>query len=208
MKKIRYCILLFTIVWISFLNVWFMHILELSITEPKRSRKLDAVSLELHVFPIPTSSLHKQYKIYYEDSFHARRSFGGERVHEGCDLIASTQQRDLYPVLSMTDGVVSNIGYLKLGGYRIGITSKSGHYYYYAHLASYANAFSIGQKICAGEILGFMGDSGYGVEPGTVGQMPVHLHVGIYSVTKHGMKAINPYPYLLELEDKKIELSY
>lgn len=208
MKKFRYCILPLMILWISFLNVWFLQILKQSVTAPKENKKLDAVSLELKVFPIPTSSLHNDYKIYYEDSFHAKRSFGGERVHEGCDLIASKQQRDLYPVLSMTDGIVSNVGYLNLGGYRIGITSESDHYYYYAHLASYASAFTIGQRVCAGEILGFMGDTGYGIEPGTTGQMPVHLHVGIYTNTKDGLKAINPYPYLLKLEDRKLELSY
>lgn len=37
-----------------------------------------------------------------------------------------------------------------------------------------------GDQVQAGEMLGFMGDSGYG-EEGTTGQFPVHLHLGIYA---------------------------
>ena len=36
-----------------------------------------------------------------------------------------------------------------------------------------------GKTVKAGELLGYMGDSGYGKE-GTVGKFPVHLHFGIY----------------------------
>lgn len=36
-----------------------------------------------------------------------------------------------------------------------------------------------GDQVRAGDLLGYMGDSGYGPE-GTTGQFPVHLHVGIY----------------------------
>ncbi len=47
-----------------------------------------------------------------------------KRGHEGIDIMALKNQRGLYPVLSMTDGVITNLGWLEQGGYRIGITAK------------------------------------------------------------------------------------
>ena len=44
-------------------------------------------------------------------------------------------ERGLFPVLSMTDGVVEKKGWLPQGGYRLGIRSDGGIYYYYAHLS-------------------------------------------------------------------------
>ncbi len=64
----------------------------------------------------------------------------------------------------MTDGMVEKIGWLPLGGYRIGVRSPGGGYFYYAHLSSYAENFCEGDQVKAGEILGFLGDTGYGEE--------------------------------------------
>ena len=58
------------------------------------------------------------------------------------------------------------------------------------------------------EKIGFAGDSGYGTE-GTTGQFTVHLHVGIYihhNTDKE--EAINPYPYLKQLEQHRIYADY
>ena len=67
------------------------------------------------------------------------------------------------PVVSMTDGTITNLGWTEKGGYRIGVTSDSGTYYYYAHLHSFGNK-KRGDTVIAGEVIGFMGDSGYGEE--------------------------------------------
>ena len=104
------------------------------------------------------------------------RSYGGKRLHEGTDLMPPKNQRDTFAVVSVCDGVVEKIGWLELGGYRIGIRSKTGTYFYYAHLSSYAEGMKQGKTVKAGELLGYMGDSGYGKE-GTVGKFPVHLHL-------------------------------
>ena len=66
-----------------------------------------------------------------------------------------------YPVVSMTDGVVTEKGWLEKGGWRIGITAPTGAYFYYAHLDSYAE-LEKGDPVKAGDLLGYMGDSGYG----------------------------------------------
>ena len=94
------------------------------------------------------------------------------------------------------------IGWLPLGGYRIGVRSVSGGYFYYAHLSSYEEAISLGKRVSAGDILGFMGNTGYG-EEGTSGMFPVHLHLGIYIRTMEGQEiSVNPYPVLQCLRKK------
>ena len=162
---------------------------------------VDTLFAEQHCFPVVKEDAEGDYPVTYEDTWGAERTYGGERTHEGCDLMAVTNERGKYKVCSMTDGVVKNIGWLEQGGWRIGIESDFGVYYYYAHLDSYEKAFEKGERIAAGQILGRMGDSGYGKEPGTKGNFEVHLHVGIYVKDTTGKeRAINPYWYLKQLE--------
>ena len=68
--------------------------------------------------------------------------------------------------------------------------------------------FKEGDQVQAGDLLGYMGDSGYGPE-GTTGQFPVHLHVGIYMpLGVEDELAINPYWMLKYLEEKKVKWDY
>ena len=161
----------------------------------------DAIRADLQIFPIPESTLHPKYTVSYEDSWMTARSFGGERGHEGTDLMLSPDRRGIFPVLSMTDGVVEKQGWLPQGGYRLGIRSDRGIYYYYAHLYDYAEDIEEGTIVVSGQLLGFAGDTGYSNIEGTVGNFPVHLHVGIYyNDTKGQETAVNPYPFLQGLE--------
>lgn len=179
---------------------------------PQKVRDIEkmeaAVWQDLEYFPVPVSSGGRGMDASFENSWMFDRNFGGNRGHEGTDIMASLNQRGRYPVVSMTDGVVEKIGWLELGGYRIGIRSPSGGYFYYAHLYDYAREFQEGEEIEAGELLGFMGDSGYGQE-GTTGQFAVHLHVGIYVNDETGSEiSFNPYYVLKSLESKKLTYSY
>lgn len=162
-----------------------------------------AVWSDLETFPIPVrAGADIQEEISYENTFGARRDFGGSRTHEGCDLFGRISESGFYPVISMTSGTVAKIGWLPLGGYRIGIRASHGGYFYYAHLASYEKSFQVGEQIEAGQILGYMGDTGYG-EKETTGKFPVHLHLGIYIDTLAGEElSVNPY-YLLQAMEKK-----
>ena len=118
--------------------------------------------------------------------------------------MADLNVRGVYPVLSITDGTIEKIGWLKLGGYRIGIRSPSGAYFYYAHLASYATDFKEGDPVTSGTLLGFMGDTGYSEIEGTTGNFDVHLHVGIYVMGTDGKEwSVNPYWVLRSLETRK-----
>ena len=132
------------------------------------------------------------------------RTYGGDRGHEGCDIMASVNERGIYPIYSVSDGVVENVGWLRLGGYRIGIRSPSGAYFYYAHLAEYAKEFEVGETVLAGTHLGYMGDTGYSDIPGTTGNFPVHLHFGIYINDENGQElSVNPYPMVLYLWEQQ-----
>ncbi|MCI7796215.1 MAG: M23 family metallopeptidase [Lachnospiraceae bacterium] len=163
---------------------------------------------DLKCFPVPELFDPSVPEITYEDSWKDERSYGGERNHEGCDVMGDNLPSGFYPVVSMTDGTVEKIGWLEKGGYRIGIRSPSGAYFYYAHLSRYAGGLCEGTDVHAGELLGFMGDSGYGPEH-TTGKFPVHLHVGIYLKTAHCEElSVNPYWILRYLEKKRTRARY
>lgn len=165
-----------------------------------------AIWSDVEYFPVPSSTLHKEYQVNYNDSWMAKRTYGGERGHEGCDIMASHDKPGLYPVVSMTDGTVSSKGWLEKGGYRLGIFSPSGGYFYYAHLDSYAD-IEEGDTVRAGDIIGFMGNSGYGPE-GTKGMFATHLHVGIYLYPDGKETSVDPYWILRMIEEKKLSCSF
>lgn len=146
-----------------------------------------AIWNDLVCFPVAETGM------TFENSWMFERNYGGKRGHEGTDIMPPENISGYYSVISMTDGVIEQIGWLPKGGYRIGIRAPSGGYFYYAHLESYSRDYQIGDPVTAGEILGTMGDTGYG-EEGTRGQFPVHLHLGIYIRTEeHEELSVNPY---------------
>ena len=167
---------------------------------------LNKVEKDSLYFPIPSSTLDDSLAVSYENSWMAERSYKKTNMHEGTDIMASRNERGLYPIVSISDGTVTSLGWLELGGWRVGITSPEGVYYYYAHLESYGD-IQKGDTVKAGQILGFMGDSGYG-EEGTYGKFAVHLHLGIYCRDTGEEISVNPYYVLRELEKKKLKYAY
>ncbi len=196
--------------------LWLLELLEERILPEQNERDaftiyqetMESVWGELVYFPVPDSGINEDATTAFENTWMAERTYGGKRSHEGIDVMASIEEAGYYPVVSMTDGTVEQVGWLEKGGYRIGVRSLGGNYYYYAHLHSYAKDWERGDAIQAGEILGYMGDTGYGPE-GTTGQFPVHLHVGVYVPLGADQEmAVNPYWMLCYLEDKKLEYAY
>lgn len=170
----------------------------------------EAIWKDVRYFPIPASILPDAPGVSYENSWGSERSYRNTgHLHEGTDIMAGNNLRGYFPVLSMTDGVVERIGWLEKGGYRIGIRSPSGGYFYYAHLYSYAEDFKEGDTVIAGQMLGLMGDTGYSKVEGTVGNFDVHLHLGIYIKTAHFSElAVNPYWILKYIEAERLQYSY
>ena len=155
-------------------------------------------------YPIPESTENEEAVVSYENSWMFERTYGGTYGHEGTDLMAGLQEPGYYPVVSISDGVVEKVGWLEKGGWRIGIRSIHDVYFYYAHLDSYAEEWKPGDVVQAGQLLGFMGDTGYGKTEGTRGKFPVHLHLGIYIRTEEIPElAVNPYWFLKYLEENR-----
>ena len=156
-------------------------------------REQSVISGETRFFPIAGSGL-EELSFDYVDSWQAARSFGGDRHHEGCDIITSVNRRGVYPVVSMTDGTVEQLGWLKLGGWRIGIRSPGGMYYYYAHLRQnypYAEGLEEGSIVTAGDVIGYLGHTGYSTTENVNNIDIPHLHFGIQLIFDESQKEGN-----------------
>lgn len=180
---------------------------------PADYRKLkhayESIFQDLKYFPVPGSNDPDTPAVTYANGWLDSRAYGGERFHEGCDIMGTERERGYYPVMSISDGVVEKVGWLEKGGWRIGIRSPSGLYLYYAHLYQYSKEWKEGDVINAGELLGFMGDSGYSKVEGAVGNFDVHLHLGLYLRTDNYEEiSINPYWILRYLEKHQLKYQY
>ena len=117
---------------------------------------------------------------YYRDydDFGASRSYGYKRSHLGHDLIGSVGT----PIIAIESGIVEAVGWNMYGGWRIGIRSFDGkRYYYYAHLQKdhpYNDIYE-GKIVNAGEVIGYMGMTGYSQKENTNNIDIPHLHVGL-----------------------------
>ena len=115
-----------------------------------------------------------------DDSWHAPRD--GGRVHKGIDIFAPRGTE----VVAVADGIVSYIGDQKLGGHCLWLTTENGSSFYYAHLDRWAPGLYEGMEVQAGDLLGFVGNTGNAIHT------PSHLHFGI----NQNDEMVNPYPLL------------
>lgn len=102
------------------------------------------------------------------DTFGAPR--GRDRKHEGVDIFAKRGT----PILSSTRGLVIGVREGGLGGRQVWVLGPAQERHYYAHLEDWAPGMARGRVVEAGDVLGFVGDSGNA--KGT----PPHLHYGVY----------------------------
>lgn len=119
------------------------------------------------------------------------RSFGFSRKHLGNDLMGSLGT----PIVAVESGVVEVMGWNRYGGWRIGIRSfDSKRYYYYAHLQKdhpFADGLSEGDIVQAGDLIGFMGRTGYSDKENVNNIETVHLHFGLQLVFDESQKECN-----------------
>ena len=143
------------------------------------------------------------YDVY--DDFGAERNYKEQTRHKGNDTIAA----EMTPLVSMTGGVLERVGWNEHGGYRIGVRAPSGAYFYYAHMEEYGweieeGDLEQGDRIKPGQLLGYVGDTGYGPE-GTEGKFVNHLHlqIGVKLEDYEGDFWVNPYNAMMFREDEK-----
>lgn len=125
------------------------------------------------------------------DDFGVSRSFGFARKHLGNDLMGTLGT----PVVAVEGGVVEAMGWNRYGGWRIGIRSfDNKRYYYYAHLKKdtpFAEGLEEGDIVQAGDLIGFMGRTGYSDRENVNNIETVHLHFGIELVFDESQKECN-----------------
>ena len=131
------------------------------------------------------------YSYSHCDDFGADRSFGFKRRHLGNDLMGSLGT----PIVAVEAGVVEAMGWNRYGGWRIGIRSfDSRRYYYYAHLqkdSPFAPGLQEGDIVEAGQLIGFMGRTGYSDTENVNNIETVHLHFGMQLVFDESQKECN-----------------
>lgn len=134
------------------------------------------------------SPLAEGYWYEHYDDFGASRSYGFRRRHLGHDLMGSVGT----PVVAVEGGVVEALGWNQYGGWRIGIRSPDGRrYYYYAHLRRdhpYADWLTEGQRVRAGDVIGYLGQTGYSARENVNGIETPHLHFGLELVFDEAQK--------------------
>lgn len=121
----------------------------------------------------------KNYSFSHYKDFGSARSYGYRRVHLGNDLLGSIGT----PIIAVESGYVESLGWNQYGGWRVGIRSFDGkRYYYYAHLRKdhpYAKDLSEGQIVTAGDVIGYLGMTGYSSHENVNNINIPHLHFGI-----------------------------
>jgi len=107
---------------------------------------------------------------------------GAGRTHEGIDIFAATGQY----VYAVADGVLTRRAWdqpgLRAGNAWWLRTADGSASFFYAHLSAFAPDLEVGSKVKAGQIIGFVGQTGNALGP--------HLH---FEIHPGGGRAINPY---------------
>lgn len=125
--------------------------------------------------------------VSFTDTFGAARADTG--WHHGDDIFAPLGA----PVLAAATGTVFSVGWNDLGGNRLWLKDGQGNEFYYAHLSAFAPRAVNGARVRAGDVLGFVGNTGDAV------RTPYHLHFEIHPVSLLGMGydgVIDPTKYL------------
>jgi len=136
-----------------------------------------------YVFPVygPSS---------FTDTFGAFRGDVSGNWHHGDDIFAPLGA----PILAVASGTVFSVGWNEVGGNRLWLRDGQGNLFYYAHLSAFSPLAINGNRVNAGAVLGFVGNTGDA--EGT----PYHLHFEIHPVGLLGLGydgAVNPTSYLL-----------
>jgi murein DD-endopeptidase MepM/ murein hydrolase activator NlpD len=135
-----------------------------------------------YVFPVygPSS---------FVDTFQAARGDISSGWHHGDDIFAPLGA----PVLACASGTVFSVGWNSVGGNRLWLRDGQGNLFYYAHLSAFTPLAVNGSKVNAGDVIGFIGNTGDA--QGT----PFHLHFEIHPVSLLHLGydgVVNPTSYL------------
>lgn len=157
------------------------------------------VGLEMQpgmVFPVARSGWYSVINL--SDDWHAPRMrlIGGRwqqvGVHEGNDIYAEPGT----VIRAVLGGTIERVGWTFYSGWRVGVRGTDGRYWFYAHMRSFAPGIAVAREVAAGDVLGRVGNTGYGDDPGHDDEFTYHLHIGVQD---HDGTWINPYPLMRAL---------
>ena len=151
------------------------------------------------LLPIP-SGLHPKltaggyvFPVYgpvsFVDTFGAFRGDVPGNWHHCDDIFAPLGA----PILACADGIVFSVGWNDIGGNRLWLRDAEGNEFYYAHLSAFSPLAKNGLHVKAGEVLGFVGNTG------DASGTPTHLHFEIHPASLIFMGydgAVDPTSYL------------
>lgn len=130
----------------------------------------------------------KNYGFSHYDDFGAARSYGYKRTHLGNDLMGSIGT----PIIAVESGTVEAMGWNQYGGWRIGIRSfDKKRYYYYAHLRKdhpFSQDLYEGKTVKAGDVIGYLGMTGYSTKENVNNINVPHLHFGMQLIFDESQK--------------------
>jgi hypothetical protein len=148
--------------------------LENGLTAQELAWRSELMGLKGYAFPVAG-------KHNFSDTFGAFRS--DVPAHVGADIFASFGT----PIVAVADGRIYRVGTLHISGNRLWLRDKKGFRYFYAHLSDFAAAAYNGADVHAGEVIGFVGNTG-DAEP-----TPPHLH---FEVHMPDGAVVNPTPFI------------
>lgn len=132
------------------------------------------------------------FPVYGEAS--VANNFGAARAdtgsHAGNDIFANFGA----PVVAVSDGVIEKVGTLHISGNRLWLRNRAGDTFFYAHLSAFSTHAYNGHRVKAGDVLGFVGNTG-DAEP-----TPPHLHFEIHPGDK---EAIDPFHILTSWQQRR-----
>lgn len=133
----------------------------------------------------------KGYEYSDYDDFGTSRSYGYSRPHLGHDMMGQVGT----PIIAVESGYVEAIGWNQYGGWRLGIRSfDKKRYYYYAHLRKnfpYNKQLEVGSVVQAGDVIGYLGRTGYSANENVNNIDTSHLHWGLQLIFDESQKEGN-----------------
>ncbi|MCL2354734.1 MAG: M23 family metallopeptidase [Oscillospiraceae bacterium] len=154
----------------------------------------------------------KGYYFSHYDDFGNSRNYGYRRAHLGNDLMGSVGT----PIIAVESGIVEAAAWNQYGGWRIGIRSFDGkRYYYYAHLRKdrpFIQDMYEGKIIAAGDVIGYLGMTGYSTKENVNNINVPHLHFGLQLIFHESQKEginqiwIDVYPIINFLKRNRSEV--
>ena len=130
----------------------------------------------------------KNYPYSHFDDFGVSRSYGFRRKHLGHDMMGQVGT----PIVAVESGYIEALGWNQYGGWRIGIRSfDKKRYYYYAHLRKnfpYNKELKIGSIVQAGDVIGYLGRTGYSSSENANNISTPHLHFGMQLIFDESQK--------------------